>query len=156
MLQEFREFAIKGNVVDMAVGIIIGAAFTTVVKSLVDDVLMPPLGLVSGGIDFAEMFLVLRPGVPSGPYATLSEARASGATIVAYGNFVNTVVGLLLVSGSLFLLVRWINRLRRPDTPPAPRSRACPFCKSHIDKTATRCAHCTSNLAPEGEALAGP
>ena len=148
MLREFQEFAIKGNVVDMAVGIIIGAAFTGVVQSLVDDVLMPPLGLVTGGLDFAEMFLVLKPGVPDAHYATLAEARAGGATVLAYGSFLNALVGLLLVASALFFIVRWINRLRRPDTPPAPRSRACPFCKSHVDQSATRCAHCTSELPP--------
>ncbi len=153
MLNEFREFAIKGNVVDMAVGVIIGAAFSGVVKSLVDDVLMPPLGLITGGLDFAGMFLVLNDGVPSGPYESLAAARNSGATVVAYGLFVNALVGLGLISGALFFLVRWINRLRRPDTPPAPRSRACPFCKSHVDRDATRCAHSTSALPPVGEAV---
>lgn len=148
MLREFKEFAIKGNVIDMAVGIIIGAAFTTVVKSLVDDVLMPPLGLLAGGLDFSQKFLVLRSGNPPAPYVSLAQAKQSGATVLAYGNFINGVVAFLLVAATLFLIVRWMNRLRRPDTPPAPTTRSCPFCKSVIDVTATRCAHCTSAIEP--------
>lgn len=146
MLREFKEFAIKGNVIDMSVGVIIGAAFGAVVKSLVDDVLMPPLGLLTGGLDFANHFLVLHGGRTPGPYSTLAEAKASGATVIAYGAFLNAVVAFLLVSFALFFVVRWMNRLRRPDTPPAPNTKACPFCKSSIDSTATRCAYCTSEL----------
>jgi large conductance mechanosensitive channel len=146
MLREFKEFAIKGNVIDMAVGVIIGAAFSTIVKSLVDDVLMPPLGLLIGGLDFAGKFVVLRAGAQPGPYVSLAQARESGATVLAYGNFVNAVVTFVFVAAALFVVVRWINRLRRPDTPPAPNTKACPFCKSNIHLSATRCAHCTSEL----------
>lgn len=146
MLKEFREFAIKGNVVDMAVGIILGAAFTGIVQSLVDDILMPALGVLTGGLDFSSYFVVLKQGSPEAPYATLAAARESGAAVLAWGELVNEAVAFLLVAIALFFMVRWINRLRRPDTPPAETSKACPFCKSHIDETATRCPQCTSQL----------
>ena len=146
MLKEFREFAIKGNVVDMAVGIIIGAAFTTVVKTLVDEVIMPPIGLLTGGVDFSSKFWLLKDGTPGVPYASLDEAKKAGAVVLAYGQFINTVVSFLLVALVLFFIVRWINRLRRQDPPPAPSTKACPFCRSQIDIAASRCAHCTSTL----------
>lgn len=146
MLKEFKEFAVKGNVVDMAVGIIIGAAFTTVVKSLVDDLIMPPLGAATGGLDFSEKFAVLLEGDPVGPYSTLVAAREAGATVMAWGNFVNAVVAFLLVSIVLFGIVRWVNRLRRPDTEPAPTTKPCTYCMSNIHKDATRCPECTSEL----------
>jgi len=147
MLKEFKEFAIKGNVADMAVGIIIGAAFTTVVKSLVDDVIMPPLGLVTGEIDFAEKFIILRSGATAiDSTATLAQAKSSGATVIAYGNFVNNLLALLIVSIVLFFIIRWMNRLRSPNTPPAPNTKPCPYCKSTVDIGATRCAYCTSDI----------
>ncbi len=146
MLREFREFAIKGNVVDMAVGIIIGAAFTAVVNSVVGDVLTPLIGMFTGDLDFSDRFVVLDPGDPAGPYRTLGAAEEAGATVVAYGQLVNEVIGFLIVAGALFLLIRWINRLRRTDTPAAPTTKACPFCKSHIDVDAVRCPQCTSQL----------
>lgn len=148
MLKELREFAIKGNVVDMAVGIIIGAAFTTMVKSFVDHVVMPPLSLLTGGLDFSHKFIVLREGTRPGPYETLAGANDAGATVLAYGQFINAVVALFLVALVLFFVVRWVNRLRRSDTPPAPTTRACPFCKSSIDNQASRCAFCTSEVDP--------
>jgi large conductance mechanosensitive channel len=146
VLKEFKEFAIKGNVVDMAVGIIIGAAFTTVVKSLVDDLIMPPMGAATGGLDFSDKYAVLVEGDPAGPYGTLVAAREAGATVLAWGNFVNSVVAFLLVSIVLFLIVRWVNRLRRPDTEPAPTTKSCTYCMSNIHKDATRCPECTSEL----------
>lgn len=149
MLKEFKEFAIKGNVMDMAVGIIIGAAFSTVVKSLVDEILMPPLGFVTGKFNFAEKFIILADGNTAGPYQTLAAAKAGGATVVAWGSFVNNVVAFFLVTLVLFFIVRWMNRLRRPDTPAAPGTQACPFCKSSIDIAATRCAHCTSQITEQ-------
>ncbi len=148
MLKEFKEFAVKGNVVDMAVGIMIGAAFSGVVKSIVDDLLMPPLSLLTQGLNFVDKFIVLRTGKPPGPYASLSQAKAAGATVLAYGQCINAIVSLLLIAFVLFFLVRWINRLRRPDTPPAPSTKACPYCKSIIDVKATRCAYCTSEIQP--------
>ncbi|TNE86343.1 MAG: large conductance mechanosensitive channel protein MscL [Deltaproteobacteria bacterium] len=147
MLDEFREFAVKGNVVDMAVGVMIGAAFSGVVKSLVDDLVMPLFGLVLGNLDYSERFLILREGDPEGPYATLAAARESGALLLTYGNFANAVVQFFLISLALFLVVRWINRLRRPETPDAPATKACPFCKTPIHREAQRCPQCTSELA---------
>jgi len=147
MLSEFREFAIKGNVVDMAVGIMIGGAFSTVIKSLVDDVLMPPIGLATGGLDFSSKFVVLQEGTTAaGPYATLEAAQKAGAVTLRYGLFLNQIVSFIIIAVALFFLVRWINRLRRPDTPPAPTTRPCPYCLSHVDQKATRCSHCTSEL----------
>ena len=122
MLKEFREFAIKGNVVDMAVGIIIGAAFGTIVQSLVNDVIMPPIGLVLGNVDFSNLFVVLKQGVPPGPYAALVDARTAGAVTINYGAFINTVVSFLIVAFAVFILVKNINRLKRQqeEAPPAP------------------------------------
>ncbi len=148
MLQQFREFAIKGNAIDMAVGIIIGAAFTSVVNSIVDDLVTPLLGLLTGSIDFTNQFWVLSEGSPPGPYKTIGQAEDAGAVVLSYGMFINAVISFLLVAIVLFLLVRWINNLRRSDTPPAPTTRPCPFCKSHIDRDATRCPQCTSEVEP--------
>jgi large conductance mechanosensitive channel len=152
MLREFKEFAVKGNVIDMAVGIIIGAAFTTVIKSMVDDLMMPLLGLLTGGLDFADKFVVLRDGSVAGPYASLAQARDAGATVLSYGQFINAAVAFLLVALALFFVVRWINRLRRPDTPPAPATKSCPYCMQIVHEDASRCAHCTSQLATDAVA----
>jgi large conductance mechanosensitive channel len=148
MLKEFREFALRGNVVDMAVGIIIGGAFGAVVKSLVDDLLMPPLGMLTGGMDFANRYVLLEPGTPPGPYASLEQAKAAGAATLNYGLFINHVVSFLLVGLSVFMLVRAINRLRRQQQAPAPTptTRPCPFCATDIPKAAMRCPNCTSEL----------
>jgi large conductance mechanosensitive channel len=153
MFKEFREFAIKGNVVDMAVGIMIGGAFATVIKSLVEDVVMPPISVATGGLDYSQRFIVLEAGSKAPPpYLTLEAAQEAGAITLRYGTFLNNVITFFIVALALFFLVRWINRLRRPDTPPAPTTRPCPFCKSHVDQEATRCAHCTSELEPESAA----
>lgn len=146
MIQEFKEFALKGNVIDMAVGIVIGAAFGTVVKTLVDEILMPPLGLLTGKVDFSDKYLLLREGTKPAPYSTLADAKQSGAVLIGYGQLLNTLLSFLVVALALFFVVRWINRLRRPDAPPPPNTKTCPFCKSTIDKDAVRCAHCTSQL----------
>lgn len=144
---EFREFAIKGNVVDMAVGIMVGGAFTTVVKSVVDDLIMPPISLLTGGLDFANKFVVLRDGAKApAPYLTLAEAQAAVATVLSYGQFINALVAFVIVAMALFMVVRWINRLRRPDTEDAPSTKACPFCKEPIHVEARRCPRCTSEL----------
>lgn len=156
MITEFKEFAIKGNVTDMAVGIVIGGAFTTIVKSMVDDLLMPALGLLSGGLDFSSRFIVLREGSVAGPFDSLAAAKASGATVLAYGVFINAVVAFLLVAMALFFVIRWMNQLRSPDTPPAPNTKPCPFCRSSIDIKATRCAHCTSELEAAEPNAAAP
>ena len=149
LLSQFREFAVKGNVVDMAVGIIIGAAFTTVVKSLVDEVLMPPIGMVLGRVDFSDKYWLLRDGTVPGPYDTLTKAREAGAVALGYGMFINACVSLLIVAMVLFFIVRWIAKLRSmqaKETAVAPATKDCPRCKSSIHLQATRCPACTSEL----------
>jgi large conductance mechanosensitive channel len=148
--QEFREFAVKGNMVDMAVGIIIGAAFGTIVTSLVQDVIMPPIGMVLGGVAFENFFLVLQEGVPPAPYATLEDARAAGAVTINYGAFINTLVSFLIIALAVFMLVRTINRLRREEqvAPQAPTDKPCPYCATSIPIQAMRCPNCTSQLEP--------
>ncbi len=152
MLDEYKKFAVRGNVVDMAVGIIIGAAFNGVVQSLVKDVLTPPLGLLMGDVDFANLFVVLREGTPAAPYATLEAARSAGATTLNLGVFVNSLISFVIVSFAVFLLVRYINRLREPERAPepaAPTVKKCPYCVSDVPVAATRCPHCTSELPEE-------
>jgi large conductance mechanosensitive channel len=148
MLKEFKEFAVKGNVVDMAVGIIIGAAFGTIVKSLVDDVIMPPIGLLLGKVDFSNLFITLKEGATAGPYATVALAKAAGATVLSYGIFLNAIVYFLIVAFAVFLLVKGINKLKRQEAaPPAvPTTKDCPFCFSAIPIKAVKCPHCTSGL----------
>ena len=149
MLKEFREFAMRGNVIDMAVGIIIGAAFGTIVNSLVADVIMPPIGLLLGNIDFTNLFVVLKEGgKAAGPYASLAEAKAAGATSINYGVFINTIISFLIVAFAVFLIIRNINRLKRQEeAPPAvPTTKECPHCISTIPIKATRCPHCTAEL----------
>lgn len=149
MMQEFKEFAVKGNVVDMAVGIIIGAAFGTIVKSLVDDVIMPPVGLLLGGVDFSELYIALKQGSPAGPYDTIAAAKEAGAVTINYGTFINNLLSFIIVAFAVFLLVRAINRLRREEqvAPVAPTEKPCPYCTTAIPVAATRCPHCTSQLA---------
>lgn len=148
MLKDFKEFAMKGNVLDMAVGIIIGAAFGTIVNSLVQDVIMPPIGLLLGSVDFSNLFLVLKEGKVAGPYASLAAAKSAGAVTVNFGVFVNTIISFLIVAFSVFLLVRTVNRLRRQEQapPPVPTTKECVFCFSTIPIKATRCPQCTSEL----------
>jgi len=144
MLREFKEFAMRGNVLDMAVGIILGVAFGKIVTSFVNDVLMPPVGLLLGRLDFSNLFLNLS----RQRYATLAEAKAAGAATINYGMFLNTVIDFVIVAFAIFLLVRQINRLKRQqEAPPAaPTTRECPFCLSAIHLNASRCPHCTSAL----------
>ena len=148
MLKEFKEFAMRGNVLDMAVGIIIGAAFGSIVNSLVSDVIMPPIGMILGNIDFSNLFLVLKEGKVPGPYASLALAKAAGAVSINYGAFINTVISFVIVAFSVFLLVRSVNKLRRQAeaAPPAPTTKECAYCFSSIPIKATRCPHCTSEL----------
>lgn len=141
---EFKEFAVKGNVVDLAVGVIIGAAFGKVVTSFVSDVLMPPIGRLLGGFDFTNLFISL-----SGKsFATLAEAKAAGAPTLNYGVFFNTIIDFTIVAFAVFLLVKQMNRLKREAPAPAaaPTTRDCPYCLSAIPLKATRCAHCTAEL----------
>ena len=148
MLKEFKEFAMRGNVVDMAVGIIIGAAFGTIVKSLVADVIMPPIGLLLGNVDFANLFIVLTHGTTPGPYATLADAQAAGAVTLNYGMFINTIISFLIVAYVVFLLIRNINKAKKQEEapPPEPTTKECAFCFSVIPIKAIRCPHCTSEL----------
>ncbi len=148
MLKEFKDFAMRGNVVDMAVGIVIGAAFGGIVKSLVADVLMPPIGLLLGNVDFADLFVVLKEGTTPGPFATLAAAKAAGAVTLNFGLLINTLVNFLIVALAIFFVVRGINRLKKQEeAPPAePTTKECPQCFSSIPIRAVRCAHCTSEL----------
>ena len=148
MLKDFKEFAMRGNVVDMAVGIVIGAAFGAVIKSLVADVIMPPIGLLLGNVDFSNLFITLKAGKVAGPYVSLAAAQAAGAVTLNLGLFINTIVSFVIVAFAVFLLVRGINQLRREqEAPPAaPTTRECPYCLSEIPLKASRCPHCTSEL----------
>ena len=148
MLKEFREFAMRGNVVDMAVGIIIGAAFGTIVNSLVQDVIMPPIGLLLGNIDFSNLFLVLKDGKVAGPYATVAVAKAAGAVSINIGIFINTVISFVLVAFAVFLLVKTVNKLKRQKEAllAVPTTKECTYCLSSIPIKATRCPNCTSEL----------
>jgi large conductance mechanosensitive channel len=142
MLKEFREFVMRGNVVDMAVGIIIGAAFGKIVTSFVSDILMPPLGRIMGKVDFSNLFIDL-----SGTgFATLAEAKKAGAATINYGLFINTVLDFVIVAFAIFLMIRQINRLKRQPAPAAPDTKECPFCLSMVPLKAVRCPHCTSEL----------
>ena len=145
MLKEFKEFAMRGNVIDLAVGIIIGAAFTTVVNSLVKDIIMPPIGYIMNGIDFSNFFVVLK----GDTYASLKTAQDAGAVTINYGAFFNNIVSFLIVAFAVFLLVRAINSLKRKEAvaPSAPDNKVCPQCATTIPIAAKRCPNCTSQLA---------
>lgn len=143
MLKEFKEFALRGNVVDMAVGIIIGVAFGKIISSSVSDVLMPPIGLITGQVDFSNLFLNLS----ATSYETLAEAQEAGAPTINYGVWLMNVLDFLLVAFAVFLLVRLMNRLRREEPAAAPTTRECPLCLSAIPLKASRCAHCTADVA---------
>ena len=145
MLKEFKEFAMKGNVVDLAVGVIIGAAFGAIVSSLVGDVIMPVIGVLTGGIDFKEMFFSLK-----GNYATLAEAKKAGAPVIAYGIFINTIINFLIVAFSIFMVIKQVNRFKKPVVelkPAAPTTKDCPMCCTSIPIKAAKCPNCTSVLA---------
>lgn len=148
MFKEFKEFAVKGNAVDMAVGIIIGAAFTSIVNSLVNDVIMPPIGLILGKVDFTNLFFVFKEGKVAAPYSSLADAKAAGAVTLNYGVFINAIISFLIVAFAVFLMVRTMNRLNRQTSamPSAPATKECPFCLSVVPTKAVRCGHCTSEL----------
>jgi len=149
MWEEFRKFAMRGNVVDMAVGIIIGGAFGTIAKSLVEDILTPPLGLLLGNVDFNDLFWVIKPGASAPPpYLTLADAQTAGAVTVNYGVFFNNILSFLLVALAMFLLVRMINRLQTQEEAkaPEPTTKSCPHCATDIPLAATKCPNCTSVL----------
>lgn len=145
MLNEFRTFIIRGNMIDLAVGIVMGAAFTTVVNSFVNDLLMPPIGRLLGGVDFSSLFITLK----GGPYPSLAAAKAAGAPTFNYGLFINSVINLLIVGFAVFILVKQVNRLHGP-APAAPvTTKDCPACAMPIPLKARRCPHCTSEVAPK-------
>ena len=149
MFKDFKEFAMRGSVVDMAVGIVIGAAFGTIVKSFVDDVLMPPIGLLLGNVDFSNLFITLKEGAKAaGPYASLVAAKAAGAVTLNLGLFINTVISFVIIAFAVFLVIKGVNRMKKEKVaPPAePTTKECPFCLSTISLKATRCPHCTSEL----------
>ena len=139
---EFKEFAVKGSVIDMAVGIIIGAAFGSIVNSLVKDVIMPPIGMLMGGINFADMFVAL----DGKAYATLAEAQAAAAPTINYGLFINSIISFIIVALAIFVLIKQINAMKKQPAPPEPNSKECPYCKESIPKAAVKCSHCTSDL----------
>ncbi len=157
-IQEFKTFIMRGNVIDLAVGVIVGAAFQSIVNSVVSDLVMPFIGLLTGGINFSDQFVVLKlaDGVKEGTtYASLTAAKEAGATVFAYGSFITAVINFIILAFVIFLLVKGINRLQRlghsskdaeQEAPVAPTTKVCPFCKSEIAIDATRCAHCTSTL----------
>ncbi|MBW2441027.1 MAG: large conductance mechanosensitive channel protein MscL [Deltaproteobacteria bacterium] len=148
MLKEFKEFAMRGNVVDMAVGIIIGAAFGTIVKSLVADIIMPPIGLLLGNVDFSNLFIVLKGAAAGDAFASLADAQKAGAVTLNYGLFINTIISFLIVAFAIFLLIKGLNKMKREEEAPPeePTTKECPRCLSTIPIKATRCAHCTSEL----------
>ncbi len=148
IISEFKQFVMRGNVIDMAVGIIIGGAFTKIVNSMVADVLMPPLGLLMGKVDFSNWFIVLKEGSQAGPYVSLSAAQAAGATTINVGNFLNTIISFLIVALCIFMLIKAINKLDNLKKKPAPAlaTKVCPFCFSTIDIRAVKCPDCTADL----------
>lgn len=153
MWKDFREFALRGNVIDLAIGIIIGSAFTTIVQSLVNDILMPPVGLLLGNVEFSDFYLLLQSGDPPGPYATVENAQEAGAVTINYGLFINSIVVFLIVAVTTFLIVRSMNRLyaesqrgKLEEEEEAPTTKACDYCKEIIPIEAVRCPHCTSHL----------
>ena len=147
MLKDFRAFIMRGSVVDLAVGVIIGAAFGGIVKSLVDDVIMPPIGLATGGVDFANKFIVLKEGAKAAaPYASLADAKEAGAVTLNYGLLINQIVTFLIIAACIFLLIRFIARMQGPPPAAAPVTKDCPFCATAIPVGAKRCPNCTSQL----------
>ena len=144
MWKEFRQFILRGNVIELAVAVVLGAAFGRIVNSLVEDLLMPPIGLALGGVDFKNLFIDLS----GAGYATLAEAQAAGAATIRYGLFLNTVINFLIIAFAIFMVVKQVNRFFPAPAPATPITRDCPFCLSPVPLNARRCAHCTSELTP--------
>jgi large conductance mechanosensitive channel len=147
MWKEFKEFAVKGNAVDLAVGVIIGAAFGSIITSLVKDILMPPIGLLTGGLDFSNKFLILKDAPSGGVFATPADAVKAGAITWNYGNFITLAINFLIVAFCIFLVVKAVNKMKKPSPTAAPVSKDCPFCSMTIPIKATRCPHCTSEMS---------
>ncbi|MBN2047762.1 MAG: large-conductance mechanosensitive channel protein MscL [Anaerolineaceae bacterium] len=153
MLNEFTEFAVRGNVLDLAIAVVIGGAFNKIIGSFVEDVIMPPIGLLLGGTDFSDLFIILKQGDPMGPYPTLALAKEAGAVSINYGAFLNTIISFLIVAFVMFMVVKASNRMRKSfakkaeePTPAEPTTKECPFCFTEIPIKATRCPNCTSKL----------
>lgn len=148
MIKEFKEFAMKGNVVDLAVGLVLGAAFGAIVKSLVDDIIMPPIGLLLGKVDFSNLFVVIREGTTPPPYNTVSLAREAGAVTLNIGVFINVIISFVIVAFAMFMIIKAMNRMKKePPKPEAvPTTKECPFCLSTVPLKATKCPFCTSDL----------
>ena len=147
MLKEFKEFAMRGSVLDLAIGVVIGAAFGKIVTSFVSDILMPPIGLLTGGLDFSNQFMVLKAGKPGVPLTTPAQAATAGAVTWNYGNFVTLVINFIIVAFCIFLVVKAVNKMKRPAPGDEPVSKDCPACFMTIPIQATRCPHCTTELA---------
>ncbi|NLJ96137.1 MAG: large conductance mechanosensitive channel protein MscL [Clostridiales bacterium] len=147
MLKEFKKFALKGNMIDLAVGIIIGGAFNSIVNSLVNDMLMPFLGVFTKNINFSNWFISL----DGNKYDTLAAAEEAEAAVLKYGLFISNIINFIIMAFVVFLLVRWINKLRKPDTPATPTTKKCPYCYSDIHLDATRCSHCTADVAAKNK-----
>lgn len=148
MWSDFKGFVMRGNVVDLAVAVVIGAAFGAIVKSLVDDIIMPVVGLITGGIDFSNMFAVLKAGAKAAPpYASLADAKAAGAVTLNYGVFVNTIITFLIIAAAVFIVIRMLQRLQRPVAEATPTTKPCPQCTLAIPIAARRCPECTAQLA---------
>ncbi len=146
MLQEFKKFVLRGNVLDLAVAVILGAAFGAIVKSFVDDIIMPPVGLLLGGIDFSSLFLTLKQGAPAGPYTTVALAKEAGAVTMNYGVFINNIITFVIVAFVLFLIIRAANKLQKPAVAAPVTTKDCPHCFTAIPIKAKRCPNCTSQL----------
>lgn len=148
MFKEFKEFAMRGNVVDMAVGIVIGAAFSPIIASLVSDIIMPPIGLLLGGVDFSNLFVTIKQGATAGPFATLADAQKAGTVTINYGVFLNKIISFIIVAFAIFMVVKGMNSLKRQEAPaPAePATKDCPYCFTAIPIKAIRCPHCTADL----------
>jgi large conductance mechanosensitive channel len=150
MLKEFKEFAVRGNAVDLAIGLVVGAAFSGIVASLVKDLIMPPIGLLMGGVDFSNIFLLLKAGKDGATsYPSLKLAQDAGAVTLNVGVFINTLINFLIIAFAVFMLVRFLQRLKRPKSAATPVAKDCPLCAMTIPLKAKRCPHCTSELAPE-------
>ncbi|MDE3180653.1 MAG: large conductance mechanosensitive channel protein MscL [Acidobacteriota bacterium] len=143
MLKDFKAFAMRGPVLDMAIGIILGVAFGQIITSLVSDIIMPPIGLLLGHVDFNNFFA----NISGKHYETLADAKKAGAAVIAYGHFINTIIDFIIVAFCMFLIVKWFSSMKKPEPPAAPTTKDCPYCLSTVPLKATRCPHCTSQLA---------